>query len=121
MINVDYVNEVGDIFLLKGTLLGGIVGLVITFWLCFGSMTVSDLHPPLPPVSVEHCSVGNGNSTFLPNSLNYTNYTSFEFADAISSNENWNGTNDNLPESRFQEVNTVYENILHYGNHIVFS
>jgi len=70
----------------KGTLLGGIVGVLITFWLCMGSMTVHHKHPPLPPVSVEQCSHGNGNSTLFPSSLNYT----FDMIDGIGGKDNWN-------------------------------
>jgi len=83
------------------------VGVVISFWLGFGSMTVSDNQPPLPPVSVEQCSLGSSNSTFLPNSLDFNNYTASGIADGIYAVDNWNETNETLPGSRIQVVSTL--------------
>src|SRR5688572_15012231 len=99
----------GNIFLFKGTLLGGIVGVAITLWLCIGSMMLHHRHPPLPPVSVEQCSLRNGNYTLFPSSLNFTNYTSFEIFDENDANDNWNETTEVLPGSRGQVVSPVHE------------
>lgn len=81
------------------------MGVVISFWLGFGSMTVSE--PALPPVSVEQCSLGSSNSTFLPNSLDYNNYTTSGIADGIYAVGNLNKTNETLPGSRIQVVSTL--------------
>jgi len=84
----------------KGTLLGGIVGVLMTLWLSIGSMTVSHKHPPLPPVSVEQCSLGNSNSTLFEFSLNYTTYRPLDVLDGMGSTNNWNQTTQILSISR---------------------
>src|SRR5688572_15208537 len=97
----------GHIFLFKGTLLGGIVGVMVTLWINIGSLTVRGKHPPLPPVSVEQCFLGNGNYTLFSSSLTYTNYTSFDIVDGISAKDNWNVTTEVLPGSRPYVVSTI--------------
>src|SRR5688572_25953016 len=93
-------------FCFKGTLLGGTMGVMVTLWLCMGSLSVRHKHPPLPPVSVEQCSLRNGNSTLYPSSLNYTNYTSFEIVDGIGANDIWNQTANVHRGSRIKVVST---------------
>src|SRR5688572_7025093 len=85
--------------ILKGMLLGGIIGISTTLWLCIGSLTVR-YNYPLPPLSVEQCSHGNGNVTFTSSSSNFTNYTSSEDFYGISAKNSWNQTTELLPASR---------------------
>ena len=75
--------KVGETFLFKGTLLGAIVGVLITLWVTIGSMTMHHKHPPLRPLSVERCSLGNSTTAFLTPTLNYNNYTYSVVSDEV--------------------------------------
>lgn len=95
---------VGEIVLFKGTLLGGTVGVLLTLWLSIGSMTMRYKHPPLPPLSLENCSLRNSNSSFHTSTLNYDNYTYFEVNDGIWTKNNWTQTTEVMPDAKNQVV-----------------
>ena len=85
------------------------MGVVISFWLGFGSMTVRHKHPPLPPVSVDQCLFGNNKHTLIPSSLNYTNYSSYYMyiVEDFEAEEYWNETTEALPGLRMHVVGTI--------------
>lgn len=99
--------------ILKGILLGGIVGVSATLWLCIGSLTVR-YNNPLPPVSVKQCSLGSSNVTVTPSFLNFTNYASFEVFDGIDAKESWNQTTEILPAARSHVVSNITRNTSHF-------
>jgi len=94
------------IVLLKGVLIGGIVGIFITLWLCIGSLTVRYTYP-LPPVSVQQCYPRNGTYTFSTQTL--TNYTSFEVFDRTGAMDSWEQTTEILAGRR-QAVRNITKN-----------
>ena len=78
---------------------------MVTVWLNIGSLTVRHKHPPLPALSVELCSSGNGNHTFLHSTLNHStnSYTS-----VLDIKDKWNQTTEVSSGSGSHAVSTVY-------------
>lgn len=95
------------VWIFKGMILGGIIGMSASLWLCFGSLTVR-FNYPLSPVSVEQCPLGNASFVFFPSSPNYT--SSFEASDGIGAKYNWNQTIEALPRARSHAVSTSLDN-----------
>ena len=89
--------------------MGGTAGVLLTLWLSIGSMTIHHKHPSLPSLSVEHCSHGNSNSTFLTSTLNDYNFSLSEISDGLWT-KNWNQTTEAVPDSKSHVVSVVYEN-----------
>jgi len=85
------------IVILKGILIGGIVGLCVTLWLCVGSLTVRYTYP-LPSVSVQQCTPRN--VTYTLSTPNLINYTSFDVFDGISARDIWEQTTVHRPAAR---------------------